>query len=712
MIKMIEELRRFKENVKDLLKRVSRWFRSPVFRVHIFKMIAVALAVMLMASVYMVHVIYADEYIALKAITTTANLNRDVTRGVIYDRYGNPLITNISVTVITYEHVPNAYVGEMRNVAADLARLIDFDEEEIGSILTEIDKKDLFIYLNPDYARGLVPDEKRDGATNAELHVMMIERIEEAHIETLTDEQLRAHAIFIRMNQGAGTTTNLIKKNPSVEEIAQIAENLRDLPGVDIGIDWMREYPSDVSRDFFGTVSTHQQGIPRDREAYFLSQGYPANARVGTSQLERSLHQYLSGFRYRYFINDGNPIQLSQGMPGFNVSLNLDAEFQLIAEEIVANRILDERMTRIAARYLDEAYAVIADPRTGAVLAMVGVVLSVNDDGGLEATMNPLGTIQRATTLGSAVKGATLMAGYDAGITHVGQSRHDAPIYIQGSYPIASWRNMGWINDWYAITFSSNVYFFRQSMELAGVYHRHEGPILNWDNNNAIWDIYRNFFGQLGLGSMTGIELYETTGFPGSREFRNLLFFSIGQADTYTVMQMAQFGAVMATRGDRMQMQLVQHIYMPGSDGKSQQLIRAFQPNLLNRVELTDGQWDSIQTSHRSVITTGTAATIFRDVDFRPAGKTGTAEDYRRDEDGLIIARRDVYGNLIEQPTEIYHRTFVAYAPYDNPEIVVAVVTPQSQVAGSTNIPNLAAVITRELMQAYFDLQADRANGR
>lgn len=696
---MNRRIRIFIDDVKDLLKRIYKWFKSPVFRVHILKIIAVVLSFTLMASLYMVHVIYADEYVAFNAITTTANLSREVPRGSIYDRNMVPLVTNDSIGVIIYRHLPNTPASHMRVVAKELSHLIEIDDLE--NALTERDEKDLFIQLYPDEARELVSPSESQGISNAEFNDLMIDRIEEEHLERLTDDDRRAHVIFLRMYQGAGMTTNIIKENPTEEEVARVIENLMYLPGIDVGTDWVRVYPSDLSHHFFGQVSTHQQGIPRDREAYFLSQGYASNARVGTSQLERSMQSYLSGFQYRYFIDDGIETQLSEGLAGFNISLNLDTELQMIVEEIVSEQVLDARRMRPSARYFNEAYVVVNDPWTGEVLAMVGVVISVNEDGVLEATMNPLGTIQRATTLGSAVKGATLMAGYYTNTTHAGQVRHDAPILIQGSNPIQSWRNMGLINDMTAISQSSNVYFFRQSMELAGVHHVQNGPVLNWTNDNPVWDIYRDFFGQLGLGTRTGVELYEAIGFRAERTFSNLLFFSIGQADTYTAMQMAQFGSVMATRGDRMQMQLIQNIYMPGNEGEGRQLVRPFQPNLLNRIELTDAQWDNIQNSHRSVITTGTAHRLFENVDFRPAGKTGTAEDYRRDEDGRIIHPR----------TEIYHRTFIAYAPFDDPEIVVSVVTPQVQVARSTD-PNLAAIIAREVMQAYFDLQADRAPRR
>jgi len=707
---MSQKSRIFMKEVRILSKGIYRWFKSPVFRVHIMKIIAVSLTVLLLATAYSVHVIHAEEYTIFNSMTTTANLRQDVSRGVIFDRNGEPLVSNRVVSVITYRHVPNTYTGEMRRIANELAQLIDFTDEEINSILTSFrDKQDLFIFLNFAYARDLVPEEDRiaAGNDNALFHTMMIDQITEEHVARLTDEEIRAHAIFTRMYQGAGRTTNIIKEEPTTEEVARIMENLSLLPGIDVGVDWEREYPSDLNRSFFGDVSTHQQGIPLDRAEYFLSQGYSPSARVGRSQIERTMHAYLSGFAHRYIIDDGIPTQLSEGVPGFEMTLNLDAEFQLMAEAIVSEHVLNERNNHFYARFLDEAYAVIANPRTGAVLAMVGVIVNVDANGNLYATMNPLGTFQRATTLGSAVKGATLIAGYMEGVTYVGQHRWDSPIRIQASEDLRSWQPMGLLCDRRAIVQSSNVYFYRQSMQLADVFHSQGGPILNWGNDRTdAFGRYRRAFGQLGLGTRTGIELpHEQIGFQAAREFNNLMLFSIGQADTYTAMQMAQFGAVLATGGDRMQMQLVQNIYMPGSNGEERQLVRGFQPNLLNRVELTDEQWDVIQSGHRGVVAEhgGTARWIFEEAAFlRAAGKTGTAEDYRRDENGHIVFPME----------RINHRTFVGYAPYDDPEIVVAVVTPQSETPGLRNVQNLSAVITRELMIAYFELQAERANGR
>ena len=698
---MIKEFRRFKDNIKDLSRRIYKWFKSPVFRVHVLKIVAASLSFLLIISVYMIHVIHAGEFREFRGIATTANLSREVPRGVMYDRNMIPLVTNSTIHVITYRHIPNTYVGHMRSVAADLAELIELDYDEI---LNHRDKQDLFIFLNQKYARDLVSVEERQGVDNAQFHLMMVERVGDEHLETLTEAQLRAHAIFIRMYQGAGMTTNTIKENPTEEEIARVTENLRYLPGIDIGSDWVRDYPSELSSHLFGEVSTHQQGIPRDREAYFLSQGYAANARVGTSHLERSMQSYLSGFQYQYLITDGVQTQLSDGSPGFQLSLTIDSELQYIVENLVAERLIHERQNVRTARNMHSAYVVLQNPNTGEVLATVGIRISQNPNGTFEVIHDPLGTFQRAYVVGSTIKGATLMAGYHFGATTVGQTRSDAPIRIQGSVPLVSYSYLGIVSDITAISRSSNVFFFRQTMELAGINnHTPGGPIIGW--NPDAWDFYRDFFGQLGLGTRTGIELQdETIGMRvPDRDFSNLVHFSIGQSDTYTAMQLAQFMSVIATSGSRFQTQIIRNVYMPGNDLEDRQLVRAFEPVLLNHVELSDAQWRNIHEGHRQTTRSsqGTGFRTFNNSPARIAGKTGTAESTAQNLDGTPML--DARGLNID----VSHRTFAGYAPYDNPQIVVAAIVPQNLTDGGSQLVNY---IARDVVEAYFNLQRERAS--
>jgi len=696
-----------KGTVKVMLRRFMERAKLPVFRVHLLKAIAILLCFTMLSSVYMLHVVYAEDFQAFSALTTTANLRRDVPRGVILDRNMEPLVTNASVNVITYRHVPNTPTRLMLETAESLAELIEMDYSE----LTPRDLQDLFIMQNPYYTRDLIPAADRVGLSNSELHALMVEEITDEHVATLTSEEKEIYAIFVRMYQGAGMTTNIIKEDATDDEIARVSERLMDLPGIEVGADWVREYPSDMGRShMFGTVTNHQQGIPLERQSHFLSQGYAPNARVGTSNIEQSYQSYLSGFPSRYFLDEDTPHLLSEGMPGFQISLTIDSELQVLIEDIVGDALLSARRTGGPRRFVREAYVVLADPRTGEVLAMVGMVV-VERNGRFEVEANPMGAFQAASTPGSSIKGASLMVGYHTGATTVGQSRHDRPITFRASPVLRSWREggLGSVDDIRAISESSNIYFVRQTMEMMGIYGFSDGmSVYGWDY--GVWDIYRDYFAQLGLGSSTGIDLqHESTGQAVmDQSFFNLLQLSFGQADTYTAMQLAQFASVMATRGDRYQMQVVRNIYMPGADTEYLQLVRPFEPNLLNSVELTNEQWNRLNQGHIETVqhSRGTAFRAFQGANYNPAGKTGTAEDVLRGADGNVVRDRN------NNPTSVLNRTFLGYAPADNPQVAISVMVPQSQVAGTVIPENIATDIARQSLDAFFDLQSSRERSR
>ena len=98
----------------------------------------------------------------------------------------------------------------------------------------------------------------------------------------------------------------------------------------------------------------------------------------------------------------------------------------------------------------------------------------------------------------------------------------------------------------------------------------------------------------------------------------------------------------------------------------------------------------------------GTGYSVFAKAKYNPAGKTGTAEEYARDEEGKYI--KDANGELID----VNNRTLIAYAPADNPEVAISVVVPQCELPSQSHPISLQ--IGERAMQAYFDLKKERAN--
>ena len=115
-----------------------------------------------------------------------------------------------------------------------------------------------------------------------------------------------------------------------------------------------------------------------------------------------------------------------------------------------------------------------------------------------------LGNITTSYAMGSAVKGATVLTGYQAGAIHPNSTFYDTPLLIKGTPKKGSWKNMGNINDLTALKQSSNVYMFRTAIKIGGGNYVPNAPLSI--NPNAFPKI-RNSFAQFGLGVRTGIDL-------------------------------------------------------------------------------------------------------------------------------------------------------------------------------------------------------------
>jgi len=211
---------------------------------------------------------------------------------------------------------------------------------------------------------------------------------------------------------------------------------------------------------------------------------------------------------------------------------------------------------------------------------------------------------------------------------------------------------------------------------------------------------YRTSFAQYGLGVRTGIDLpNEEVGLRNQdKSIAKLLDFVIGQSDTYTTLQLAQYIATVANGGDRYALQLLREATINSLDDEKL-LVYSFEPNLLNQVDLPSEAFDRAKEGFRQVLqsSSGTGYPQFKDSRYSPAGKTGTAEEFARDAEGNLVYDR--HGRLIN----VNHITFVGYAPHHKPEIAIAVVFPQA------NLPNernpIALEVANDVIDKYFELQ-------
>ena len=649
---------------------------------------------------------YSADYQAYIDRTSTIELQKNVPRGVIYDRNMDVLVDNEAVSTITYQRYSDVSESEMKEIASQLADLIDVDFTK----LTSRDLKDLYLEKFEDEAKELYTKEEAKTLEDKELYQLQLSRITDEMLEQLTDHDKETHAIYINMKKGTNLTSNIIKKGATEDEVAIVSEHLEEMPGVNTEVDWDRTYPSVAEwHPIYGRVSTYEQGLPATLSSYYKAHDYQSNDRVGLSQLELYYEPLLRGYKSQYVLTNENETSnydaIYEGQRGYELVLTIDAELQAAVNQIVKEELINAKKNSSTTQYLREAYIVMTNPNTGEILAMTGNIIEWDEEAkDYKIIDNSLGTFQNSFTVGSVVKGASLLTGFKYGDSWPGKTITDTKMYFKGGLIKGSWKNLGGVDDVAALKFSSNVYFFQQTISMGGSSY---SPYMTLNLDLDAFEKYRSTFNEFGLGVSTGIDLpNESTGLIESqRTPGKLLDFAIGQADLYTPMQLVQYVSTIATSGKRFAPTLVKEVYLPSNDDVSgKQLVKGFTPNLLNVVELDQTYFNRVHQGFVAALqqSGGTGYSVFAKATYNPAGKTGTAQEYARDEEGKYI--KDANGELID----VHNRTLIAYAPADNPEVAISVVVPQGELASQSHPISLQ--IGERAMQAYFDLKKERAN--
>ncbi|MED3719789.1 penicillin-binding protein 2 [Geobacillus stearothermophilus] len=654
-----------------------------------------------------VQIVYGEDYRREVERTQDEIVSTPVPRGKIYDRFGRVIVDNTPQKAITYTRSKTTQPEEILDIARKLAQYIDIPDAE--EKVTERDMKDYWILTHPEEAKKKVSEQERkkladQGLTQKEIdkkvYEWTLDRITKQDLAQISKSELEVIAIKHEMESGYALTPQTVKsKGVTDREYAVVSEHLSELPGVNTTVDWDRKYVYDNTfRSVLGSVTEEDEGVPRERLDYFLARDYSRNDRVGKSYLEMQYEEVLHGKKAKVknvVDKSGRVVSVEEVYPGErgkDLVLTIDAELQQKVEEIIQQEILATKR-KGRSPLLDRAFVVMMNPKTGEVLAMAGKLLQ---DG--KFVDFAIGNITSAYTMGSTVKGATVLTGFQTGVLHPNTYIKDEPLYIKGTKQKKSWKTVGTINELTALKQSSNVYMFKTAIAIGGGVYRPNAPLrINLEAFTTI----RHYFSQFGLGVKTGIDLpNELSGFQGQGTLGGfLLDLAIGQYDMYTPMQLAQYVSTIANGGYRMKPQLVKEIREPSIDGKEpSRVIKRFEPIVLNRVDMKTEYIERVQEGFRRVMQEpgGTAYAYFAGAPYKPAGKTGTAQAYY---DGPIKSRRnDSTDNL----------TLVGYAPYNDPEVSFAVVVPWATQGASDGINNR---IGRRILDAYFELKAKRMAG-
>ncbi|MBC6315322.1 penicillin-binding transpeptidase domain-containing protein [Listeria grandensis] len=648
-----------------------------------------------------VQIVQGETYKRQLEETDDVSVTKNVPRGVIYDRNYNLLVGNSAVKSITYARSEKTPPSEMISVAKKLDKLIAITPEK----LTERDLQDYWILTNEkkSMARLSKADKNLDGG---KVYKKQIAGVTKDDLDSLTEDDKRIATIYKKMTTGYALSQVAVKsKGVTDEEIAKVSENLESLPGVDTTTDWNRFYTYDETlRSILGSVSTEKQGIPSDKVDYYLAQGYSRNDRVGRSYLEAQYESVLAGQKSKsnsVLDSNGNIIETVEkyeGSKGKDLVLSVDVELQKKIEEILKKNM---RIGKSAGSsdLFDRAFAVAMDPYTGQVLALAGQ--QINDKGEYEDYS--LGNFTSAYNMGSAVKGATVLGGIMDGAISENTVFVDQPIKFKGTDKKSSWFNRNGerslsLDPVGALEISSNSYMYQTSMKMAGAKYVYNGPLRA---SAETFDKMRYYYNQFGLGVKTGIDLPgEQVGFKGDdKTMGKILDFSIGQYDSYTPLQLAQYGATIANGGSRVEPTMLKEIRDPSTNGDTVgKVATEIEPKILNQVGAPASAIKEVQKGFYEVTHggNGTGNKYFKDVPVEVAGKTGTAQAFY---DG---PKKD------NAMAKVWNTTFVGYAPAEKPEISIAVVVPWGYRDNGSTDPKVNMKISEEIFEAYYDLKKER----
>lgn len=520
------------------------------------------------------------------------------------------------------------------------------------------------------------------GLTAPTLMEMMAEKVELADgLTSLERRQILGIRYELALRRANGYTGCVLAEDIDTEFISLIADGR--YAGAKVTTSTRREYETTYAAHILGTVGA----ISSKEELAGLGEGYRWDDIVGKSGVEAAFEQYLKGTDGTRVVsvNDEGKITgqyyETEPEPGSTVELTIDLELQKTVEDALAETI--EKMTAEDGNTKRGGGAAVVKVGTGEVLSLASYPtydLSTfrQPEVYAELSANPAKPFQnRATSSayapGSTFKPLTALAALEEGAVTLTEKVGDPGVWyypemIEGTEPFKSycWKRSGHgrLNVTQAITNSCNVFFYEMGYRL-GI--------------DAL-DKYAKAF---GLGESTGIEIGDNPGVLAGREEREAaggVWYggettqaAIGQSDNlFTPLQLANYIATLVSGGKHCQAHLLKAV--KSYDNSEVVAVGNTQP--INTVQFSDSTLQAIKEGMLGYTRPGGMVySAFKDCVVTAGAKTGTAQ--------LGGGKKN-------------NGMFVCFAPYDEPEIAVAIAIEQGD-AGAA----LASTAV-QILNAYF----------
>ncbi len=480
-----------------------------------------------------------------------------------------------------------------------------------------------------------------------------------------------------------------VKFDLSEAEVARFAVNRHLFSGVDVVPYLARHYPH---RDLLTHVLGYVGRIDEDDLRSIDTADYRATTHIGKLGIERSYERRLHG-------NSGLE-KVETNVQG-RVLRSLGRQAPQHGDDLILS--LDLSVQRAAWDALgDRPGAVFAmDPRDGSVLALVSkpgydpnlFVTGIDREAYAAIVADPDRPLFNRALQGGYEPGSTFkpfvgLAGLELGLIEPGQRVFSSGYYyLPGQErPFRDWKKggHGWVDVRGALEESVNTYFYGLAYEL-GI------------------DRIHDYLAQFGFGQPTGLDLQgENSGILPSRDWKRgkysepwypgeTVIAGIGQGfNVVTPIQLSTAVSALANGGALFSPRLLLADKPPGAA----QAILEHAPVARRIPVLEEDNWAAIREGMRRVINgpRGTARAIAGLVPYEMAGKSGTAQVVRQAEDEEVN-QEEVARHLRD------HALFMAYAPFDEPMIVVAAIVEHGGGGSREAAPVAVAVIEAWLSQ-------------
>lgn len=703
---------------------------SQLTRFRVMAAMALVVLAIYLVVLFNTQVVHHEEYLAKSIQTITRMENVEASRGIITDRSGRTLVTNQSTYSLTFD-ASLLKPGENQNDA--ILRLVTLCRDQgvawednlplsldgvahfTVDTLTDTQKSRFFSYLrdlkptrellaayvrqHPELLKApkegetaLDPATAKDtellkqtnsaaltnslllnaGVTPAKLFDWMWEDMKLSDDYSDSDARLILGVRYeLKLRKlGANNNAYVLAQNVDVPFCSLISDG--DFRGARIIRSSTRAYSTTYAAHILGTVG----GIS-DYTDELKAQGYKMNDTVGLTGVEAAFEQYLRGTDGKQMISVNSDGKITgeyysvEPRSGYTVELTIDLDLQQSVEDALASAV--ESLNAKDGLDSRGAAAAVVKVGTGEILSLASYPtfdLSTWRQDYAELSSDPATPmLNRAASSayapGSTLKPATAVAALESGATTPSETLFDTGYW---KYPSTTWNGGTWcwkhsghgkVNATTAITNSCNYYFAEMGYRMG-------------------LDTLNEYYSALGLGEPTGIEIGEKTGRQATNEggSNQAPWAAYGQADQlYTPLQLANYIATLVSGGQHCPAHLLKSV----KSYDNSEIIATGDTTPLNTLNISDSTLQAVKKGMYGYTQPGGMVySYFKDCIVSAGAKTGTAQ---------------LGGGLKN------NGVFVAFAPYDDPEIAIALVLEKGDAGAalaSTAVTILNSYFSRE----------------